>query len=186
MALAGEHLTRDLTQVLRCPWESAEQLKKTYGVAVSSMAPLEETVEIQAFGNPPEKTIQTRHVAEILQARCEEILQEIEVELRRTKTLERIAAGLVLTGGTSSLEGLCQLASQKLRLPARIGYPTRFENIPEEFSSPPFATSVGLLEYALHESNLSIQNTTKQHSSNIAWGGVGRRLRDFGKGFLPQ
>ena len=186
LALAGEHLTRDLTQVLRCPWESAEQLKKTYGVAVSSMAPLEETVEIQAFGNPPEKTIQTRHVAEILQARCEEILQEIEVELRRTKTLERIAAGLVLTGGTSSLEGLCQLASQKLRLPARIGYPTRFENIPEEFSSPPFATSVGLLEYALHESNLSIQNTTKQHSSNIAWGGVGRRLRDFGKGFLPQ
>ena len=92
----------------------------------------------------------------------------------------------MLTGGTSNLEGLCQLASEKLRLPARIGYPTSFKNTPDYLGSPPFATSVGLLEYALHESNLSIQNITKQHTNNIAWGGVGRRLRDFGKGFLPQ
>ena len=121
LPIAGSHMTHDLARVLRCPWESAESVKCQHGAAFASEEQGSETVEIQAFGTQTRKDVPLRHVCEILQARAEEILEMIALELKRAGYYDRIAAGLVLTGGASLLRGFPEIAEAKLGIPARLG-----------------------------------------------------------------
>ena len=184
LPIAGTQLTHDLARVLRCPWESAERLKCDSGHAQGSSELAEETVEIHAFGTHSEKSVSVLHVSEILQARCDEILEMVALELKRAGYLEKIAAGLVLTGGTSCLPGLAELAETRLDIPARIGVPSGCSGLTELIDSPAYATATGLVTYSLRGGDGIPQ--TSGAVLEPAGPGLLRRLATFGKALMPQ
>ncbi len=184
LPIAGSHLTADLARVLRCPWESAETVKCTVGAAYADPSMAGETVEIQAFGTQSIKLVPLDHVCAILQARTEEILEMIGVELKRVGYLDRIAAGLVLTGGSSQLRGLPEVAESRLDLPARLGRPHGYTGLSDLIGTPAFATSIGLVRYAL------AHRERPGELPGPAFDGRGRGLLDrilsIGRSLIPQ
>lgn len=185
LPIAGSHLTHDLARVLRCPWESAEELKIRHGAAVADGSG-GESVEIQAFGSHPRKVVALGHVCEILQARSEEILEMVGIELKRTHYLDRLAAGIVFTGGAAQLSGLADLAEARLGLPARVGRPQRHTGLSELVSTPQFATAVGLVESALGPGNRLAEPSQPRFELDIHARGIFRRLAGIGRSLMPQ
>ncbi|HNM77994.1 MAG TPA: cell division protein FtsA, partial [Tepidiformaceae bacterium] len=184
LPIAGSQLTNDLARVLRCPWEAAEQLKCTVGAAYADPS-MHETVDIQAFGTQAKKTVDLRHVCEILQARSEEILEMVAVELKRVGFYDRLAAGIVLTGGTSQLKGLAEVAEARLAIPARVARPSGYSGLSDLIGSPAFATSIGLVEYALSGRERVVE-AAPGPSFDVPVGGIFRRLASLGRALMPQ
>ncbi len=154
LPLGGNHVTRDLVVGLRCPYHSAEEAKEVFGHALPSQVPAGDEVLIEAFGAERERTFPRRRISEIIQARCEEILEMIVTEVRRQTDPGLISAGLVLTGGTARLPGFDLLAEQVTGLPARIGTPGHIFGLVDELHDPAFATGVGLLQWAVGEQEM--------------------------------
>ena len=184
LPIAGSQLTNDLARVLRCPWEAAEQLKCSVGAAYADPTH-HETVEIQAFGTQSRKNVDLRHVCEILQARSEEILEMVAVELKRVGYYDRLAAGLVLTGGTAQLKNLAEVAEARLGVPARLGQPGRYSGLSDLIGTPSFATSIGLVEYALSGRERAVESAGGP-SFEVHAGGFFRRIAQFGRALMPQ
>jgi cell division protein FtsA len=184
LPIAGSHLTHDLARVLRCPWESAEEMKCKHGAAFADPSMNGETVEIQAFGTQTQKHVPLIHVCEILQARSEEILEMVALELKRAGYLDKLAAGLVLTGGTSQLRGLAEMAEARLGIPARLGKPHGYFGLSDLIGTPAYATSIGLVEYALGGKERVAEAQGAHFEMPV--GGFFRRLASLGKALMPQ
>ncbi|MGI8926016.1 MAG: cell division protein FtsA [Tepidiformaceae bacterium] len=183
LPIAGSQLTNDLARVLRCPWESAETVKCEYGAAFVERESERETVEIQAFGTNTRKAVTLGHICEILGARTEEILEMVALELKRAGYLDRLAAGLVLTGGTSMLRGLPEMAEARLGIPARLGRPHGYSGMTDLIGTPAFATSIGLVEYALRGRE---RLPEARPSFEVPGRGVWRRIASVGRALMPQ
>ncbi|MFN0145706.1 MAG: cell division protein FtsA [Dehalococcoidia bacterium] len=185
LPIAGTHLTHDLARVLRCPWESAEELKCVHGAAYPGAVEAEK-VEIRAFGTHPQKVVLLSHVCEILQARTEEILEMVALELKRVGYFDKVAAGLVLTGGSSQLRGLAELAETRLGLPARLGLPGGYHGLADLIGTPAYATAIGLVEYALQGRERPAEAISGTNFDRQPAGGFFRRLADIGRALMPQ
>jgi cell division protein FtsA len=183
LPLAGSHMTKDLAQMLRCPWESAEHLKCTYGSAIADPRFDNETVEIESFGTQAKKSVKLGFVNEVLQARCEEILDAIEIELKRTGYLDRLAAGLVLTGGGSELRNIAELAEARLGLPARVGRPYGYTGLSDLIATPAYATVVGLIEHTIQGARTVVESPAPAFQSTGS--GFWQQLVRFGRGLKP-
>ncbi len=155
LPVGGYHLTHDLVAGLRAPYSAAEAMKVSYGSCMPSRVDAEEIVEIDAFGGQRTKEVPRRRMAEILQARVEEILEMIYIDVKRAGFDDMVAAGLVLTGGTAALPGIVELSELVLRLPVRTGIPRRIHGLADSINSPAYATSVGLLHWAIAENGHS-------------------------------
>ncbi|HEX6030318.1 MAG TPA: cell division protein FtsA [Tepidiformaceae bacterium] len=184
LPIAGSHLTHDLARVLRCPWESAEEVKCQYGAAYADPEMARENIEIHAFGTQTQKSVPLSHVCEILQARSEEILEMIAGELKRAGYLDRLAAGLVLTGGSSQLRGLAEMAEMRLGIPARIGKPHGYSGLSDIIGTPAYATSIGLVEYALGDRARTAEPVSA--GFEVPVGGFFRRIASLGRALMPQ
>lgn len=184
LPIAGSHLTHDLARVLRCPWESAETVKCTRGAAYADPELANESVEIHAFGTQSTKQVPLSHVCEILQARTEEILEMVALELKRVGYLDRIAAGLVLAGGTSQLRGLAEVAENRLGIPARLGRPHGYSGLTDLIGTPAFATSIGLVEHAFGGRERVVE--TAGPAFEMPVGGFIRRIASIGRALMPQ
>jgi cell division protein FtsA len=181
LPIAGSHFTHDLARMLRCPWESAEAAKCEFGAAY----PCEDTsemVEIEAFGTQAVKQVALAHIGEILQARAEEVLDMVALELRKVRLFDRVAAGLVLTGGGSQLRGFPEVAEAHLKLPARLGRPKGFSGMSDLIGTPAFATSIGLVEHSLREDD--VYEPTP--GFDVGAGGLFKRIASLGKALMPQ
>ncbi len=149
LPVGGYHLTHDLVAGLRAPFSHVEQAKLNFGSVLPSQIDAEETVELEAFGGQRVKEVSRRRIAEILQARAEEVLEMIYIDVKRAGFDDMIAAGLVLSGGTASLHGIAELAELVLRIPVRTGVPQGIHGLADSLNSPAYATSVGLLHWAM-------------------------------------
>ncbi len=149
LPVGGGHISRDLVIGLRTPYHAAEEAKETFGNALPSAVPADQTIEIESFGAERRREYSRRHLCEIIQARTEEILEMVVTEVKKTVDLHMISAGLVLTGGTARLPGIDLLAEQVVGLPARVGYPGRIFGLVDELLDPAYATAVGLLQWAV-------------------------------------
>jgi len=185
LPLAGSHITQDLARVLRCPWESAETLKRVHGCAFVHASLNGQSVEIQAFGTQSSKHVALTHVAEIIQARIDEVLEVTAIELKRAGYLDRIAAGLVLTGGTSELPGLAEFAEARLGIPVRVGQPRGYSGLSELVNTPAYATALGLADFLLGDRDRVIQ-LGGYATTTRPGGGLLRRLAAFGRALLPE
>jgi cell division protein FtsA len=143
--IAGDQVTNDIAMALRTPKDSAEDIKKAYACALTQLAPLDENIEIASTGNRPVRLISRQNLAEIVGPRYEELLLLIQDELTRTRFVELIPAGVVLTGGSSKVRGLVELAEEVFHMPVRIGIPQSITGLGEVINNPVYSTSVGLL-----------------------------------------
>lgn len=149
LALGGNNLTNDIAFGLRTPMTAAESIKLKYSCALADLIQEDESIEVPSVGGRDSRTLSKRVLADICEPRCEEILALVDQELVKSGFKNMIAAGTVLTGGTSLIEGLPDLADQILDLPVRIGYPAGIGGLTDVVNSPIYATAVGLLLYGV-------------------------------------
>jgi cell division protein FtsA len=184
LPVGGNHITRDLVIGLRCPYQAAEDAKELYGHALPSAVDPEETVELDVFGAEGRKAVERRRIAEIVQARIEEICEMIMREVRRAVHDDILSAGLVLAGGTANLNGIADLAEQVTGLPARVGAPRNLQGLVDVLCDPAYAASVGVLQWAVHELESGVWQT--QRRSFSVTGDLWQRLTRWVRVLLPE
>lgn len=148
--IGGDHLTNDLVVGLRTSAREADQLKRKYGACMVSMVSPEEQIEIPSVGGRPPRPMPRQVMAQILEPRVEELYELVKAELTRSGYQELLAAGLVITGGSSLLEGMVELAEEIFDMPVRMGRPDGVGGLVDVVSSPMYATGVGLIRYGFH------------------------------------
>jgi len=175
VALAGNHITNDISMGLRTPLEEAEKIKKRYGCALTSLVQKDETIEVPSVGGRNPRVLSRQTLAEIIEPRVEEILTLVHHEVMKTGYANLIASGIILTGGTAVLEGLPELAEQIFNLPVRRGIPIGIGGLVDLVNSPMYATGVGLVLYgSKHET----QSRFKIGEANI-FSKVTHRMREW-------
>lgn len=147
LALAGNHITSDISLGLRTPNEEAEKLKTKYGCAMASMVDKNETIEVPSVGGRKNRILSRQTLAEIIEARVEEILSLVHGEIIRSGYQNILAGGVVLTGGSAILDGIPDLGEQIFNLPVRRGGPAGVGGLMDLVNSPIYATGVGLVLY---------------------------------------
>ena len=149
LALGGNHLTSDVAIGLRTPMADAEKIKIKYGCAMTSMIKGDETIDVPSVGGRPSRVLTRQILAEIVEPRAEEIFGLVGREIKRTGYEDRIASGIVITGGSSMMKGMVEVAERVLDLPVRRGAPIDLGGLSDVVNSPMYATGVGLILYAL-------------------------------------
>ena len=147
VSLAGSHITSDISMGLRTPLEEAEKIKIRYGCCLASMVRKDETIEVPSVGGRKPRVLSRQTLAEIIEPRVEEILTLVQDEVARTGFGNLIASGMILTGGSTILEGMPELAEQIFNLPVRRGTPIGIGGLVDMVNSPMYATGVGLVLY---------------------------------------
>ena len=174
LPLGGQNLTNDIAFGLRTPMVSAEKIKVKYGCALSEIVQGDEIIEVPSVGGREPRKLSRHVLAEICEPRMEEILTLVDQELVRSGYKNLIGAGIVLTGGTSLIEGCQELGEQIFGLPTRVGYPRGVGGLKDVVNSPKFATAVGLLNYGaekedcdVHFSSASTPNRESSMFKNV-------------------
>ncbi|MEM7347023.1 MAG: cell division protein FtsA [Chloroflexota bacterium] len=145
----GEQLTNDVAVGLRTPFNTAEEIKIKYGHALSHTIMPNEMVRANVFGEDGQQQVSRQFLAEIIEARAEEMFEMILQEIKRSGYDGLLPAGLVLCGGTAGLPGLRDLARDVMGLPVRVGEPQNLRGLVDTLQNPAFATSVGLLAWGI-------------------------------------
>lgn len=151
LPLGGNHITNDIAAGLRTPASCAEEIKRRYGCAMTSLVQSSETIEVPSTGGREPRVLSRHVLAEIIEPRLEEIFNLVHRELIRSGFDEFLTSGIVLCGGSVLLEGMPELAEQTFNLPVRRGYPTGVGGLVDVVNSPAFATGVGLVLYGARE-----------------------------------
>ncbi len=166
----GEQISRDIAVGLRTPFDVAEEVKIKYGHALSQPIMPEEMIKINVFGEDGQQQVSRQFLAEIIEARVEEIFELILKEIKRSGYDGLLPAGVVLCGGTAELSGIRDLAREVLGLPVRIGAPQNLQGLVDTLQSPAFATSVGLLNWGVKHDLTRIARQPTNHSLKMpAW-----------------
>jgi cell division protein FtsA len=167
--VGGSHFTHDVAVGLRTPQVSAEILKKKHGCAVATLVSEEEIVEVEGVGGRKVRTIARKELAHILEARAEECLNMIANDIRMSGLQPVLGSGIVLTGGTSGLDGLVEMGEFVFDIPVRRGYPKTMGGLKDVVKGGEFATAIGLLMYAV---DLRKDFYIRKESSPMFSGGV--------------
>ncbi|MBS0399592.1 MAG: cell division protein FtsA [Proteobacteria bacterium] len=155
--IAGDQVTNDIAVSMRTPTQYAEDIKIRYACAPSQLANPDETIAVPSVGDRPPRRLARQTLAEIVEPRYEELFALIRDELRRSGFEESVAAGIVLTGGSSKMEGAIELAEEVFHMPVRLGIPQYVSGLVDVVSNPIHATGVGLLLYA--KNNIDLQRS---------------------------
>jgi len=148
LPIGGQHLSTDLAIGLRTPQNEAEKLKIRYGQALAEQVLDDEMVQVPSVGDRPARSLSRKLLAEIIEPRVEEMFDLVSRELKRTGYEGMLAAGAVITGGTSLLNGILEAAERVLDLPVRRGVPNGVGGLRDIVSNPMYATGVGLILHA--------------------------------------
>jgi len=178
LALGGNHVTSDIAHGLRLPISQAEKIKLKFGHALQSSVNPEEQFTVRSFGGDGPTRIDRIELANIIEARMEEIFYMVLQEIKRSGYDGLLPAGIVITGGSSLMPGTRQLASQVMGLPTRIAKPQNLVGLADQLDSPAYSTSVGLLEWALlmSETDQYIDRPRTRRSDNW-WDNIKDLLR---------
>ncbi|HQO38865.1 MAG TPA: cell division protein FtsA [Spirochaetota bacterium] len=143
------HVTNDISIGLRTSIESAEMIKKKFGCADLSLVDSAEMVEVPSVGGRAPRRLFRQELTQIIQPRMSEIMEMIDHELVRSGKKEMLAAGVVLTGGGSMLDGSVEAAERVFNMPVRIGIPGDIAGLKDVVATPQYANGVGLLKYGV-------------------------------------
>ncbi len=149
--MGGNHLTSDLAIGLRTAPEDAEKIKLQYGVASSQLLNEDENIEVPSVGGRPSRVMPRNIVAEILSPRVEEMFDMVRREIRRAGYDGMLVAGGVLTGGTSLLPGMADVAEHVLNLSVRLGCPLGVGGLRDIVQNPMYSTAVGLIVHSMSQ-----------------------------------
>jgi cell division protein FtsA len=145
LPVGGAALTHDLVRGLSLPHGEANRVKEGFALAMASMADPRETVEVPGPAPGQRRLVARELIAHVVEHRLEEILELAESQLGRAGLLHRLAAGIVLTGGTSAVPGIVELAQQVFAAPVRLGVPGEgLGGLADSVGRPRFACASGL------------------------------------------
>ncbi|BDV44454.1 cell division protein FtsA [Geotalea uraniireducens] len=182
LSLGGNHLTNDIAVGLRTPMAEAEKIKQKYGCCLTSIVGKDETIEVPSVGGRKPRVLSRQLLAEILEPRVEEIFTLVNREIVKSGFEDLIASGVVITGGTTILEGMPELAEQVFNLPVRRGLPQQIGGIVDVVNSPVYATGVGLVVYG--SKNIGIREFPTAQTDENMFRRVTRRMKEwFGEFF---
>ena len=174
--IAGDQVTNDIAIALRIPTKHAEEIKIQYGTALPATVTDDEIIELPSVGDRPARSIPRKTLAEVIEARYEELFKLAFKEITRSGFAELISAGVVLTGGAAKVEGAQTLAEGIFQAPIRIGKPSAVIGHHDIVNNPVYATSVGLLVYGNKQRlNLREGGNTQQH-------GIWSRMKNWFQG----
>ena len=152
--IAGDQVTNDIAMALRTPTQYAEDIKIRYACALTQfVADLDETIKVPSVGDRPPRDLSRQSLAEIVEQRYVELLGLVQAELRRSGYEDLIAAGIVLTGGSSKMKGMVELTEEIFHVPVRLGSPVGITGLKDVAENPIHATGVGLLHYGFKQLN---------------------------------
>ena len=143
--IAGDQVTNDIAVAMRTPTQYAEEIKIKYACALRQLANPDDTIEVPSVGDREPRRLSRQTLAEVVEPRYEELLSLVHAELRRSGFEDLVAAGVVLTGGSSKMEGVVDLAEEVFHMPVRLGLPQHITGLVDVVRNPIHATGVGLL-----------------------------------------
>jgi len=161
--IAGDQVTNDIAVALRTPTQAAEDIKKRFGCALIQLAHSDETIEAPSVGDRPPRRLARQTLAEVIEPRVEELFELVKSELRRSGFEELIGSGIVLTGGTSKMDGIVELAEEVFHVPVRLGMPGEIAGLSQVVKNPIYSTGVGLIQFGLQ--NQASQERDKPRES---------------------
>ncbi len=167
--IGGSHITNDIAIGLRTSIDVAEKVKINYGSALPDEISKKEQINLAEIDQNEEGEASRHHVAEIIEARLEEIFTLVDKELRKTGRSGMLPAGAVLVGGGAKLPGAVDVAKRILRLPAQTGFPTELGGIVDKVDEPGFVTAVGLALWGLEESGVRSSSVRKTVEKMKGW-----------------
>ncbi len=180
LPIGSDHITSDIAIGLRTSIETAERVKIEHGSASSKDVKKEE-IHLGELGAEHDETVGKKFIAEIIEARVEEIFEKLDKELKKIDRSGRLPAGIILTGGGSKLNGLVEKAKTELRLPAALGYPINVSSITDRTNDIAFSTAVGLVVWGHHAAEAG-KNGAGAKFHNLQ---VGSKIKKFLKSLLP-
>ncbi|MBS7325174.1 MAG: cell division protein FtsA [Thiopseudomonas sp.] len=149
--VAGDQVTNDIAMALRTPTQYAEEIKIRYACALAKLAQADETIKVPSVGDRAPRNLSRQALAEVVEARYEELFQLIHAKIRNSGYEDMMPAGIVLTGGTAQMEGAVELAEEVFHMPVRVGGPQGVKGLSDLIRSPMNSTAVGLLLYGLEK-----------------------------------
>jgi len=151
LPIGSEHITADVAIGLRTSIDVAEKIKLNCASASPKEYKKDDKVNLSDYGTEDDEAVSLKYVAEIVEARCEEILEKVEKELRSVGRSGMLPAGVVLTGGGAKLPGIVDLAKRKLKLPVSLGYPLNVTSITDRVNDLSFSTAIGLVQWGIND-----------------------------------
>lgn len=176
--IAGDQVTNDIAVALRTPTQYAEEIKIKYACALTQLASIEETIEVPSVGDRQPRRLARQTLAEVVEPRYEELYTLIQAELRRSGFEDLCAAGVVITGGSSKMEGAVELAEEIFHMPVRLGYPQFIAGLVDVVRNPIYSTGVGLLLFGYK--NRALRETEARMGGGLR--GVLKRMRSWFQG----
>jgi cell division protein FtsA len=159
--IAGDQITNDIAMALRTPTADAEAIKVRHGVALRQLADPNEMIEVPGIGERAPRVMSRQTLAEVIEPRVEELFSLVQQVLRESGFEELLSSGIVLTGGSSVMQGMVELGEEIFHMPVRVGVPKYAGGLAEVVRSPRYATAVGLLLEGvaqMHEGRMSRQS----------------------------
>lgn len=178
------HVTNDLAIGLRTSVDTAEKVKLAYGQAATREVKKDVEIDLSKIDRGEEGRVSSKHVAEIIEARLEEIFDLVNKELKYIGKDGQLPAGAILTGGGAKIPGIVELAKKQLRLPVIIGLPGSVATVIDRVDDPSFATGVGLVLWA-HEYLLGSSRTVNKFAKKVLENETMNKMRKWFKSFLP-
>lgn len=179
--VGGAHFTNDISVGLRTPQFAAEELKKKHGTAVASIVSEDDIVEVEGVGGRKARTIPRRELSHIIEARAEECLGMIANNVRMSGLQPALGSGVVITGGTSSMDGIIEMGEFIFDIPVRRGFPVPVGGLKDVVKGGEFATSIGLLMHGLEMKRdyYSRKESGSMFSSNQSFDGFSSKVKKF-------
>lgn len=181
LPVGSDYITNDLAIGLKVDIDIAEKIKVDYGHCVSKDIPKREKIDLANVGATENEVISHRFVAEIIEARTEEILLKINEELLKIDRSGRLPAGIVFTGGGAKVSGIVELSKEVLSLPASLGYPMYVTGGQGNAHDISFSVALGLVKWG---ANLHT-DTKKTYSRNNGSNKILKGVQDVFKSLMP-
>ncbi|AFV00695.1 cell division protein FtsA [Simiduia agarivorans] len=164
--IAGDQVTNDIAMALRTPTAHADEIKIKYACALAKLAGADETIKVPSVGDREPRELSRQALAEVVEPRYDELFTLVQAELRRSGYEDLVAAGIVLTGGTSKMEGVVELAEEIFHMPVRLGAPQNVRGLSDIVNNPIYSTGVGLLFYGMKQQEGKPVNGTKDKGNS--------------------
>ena len=175
--IAGDQVTNDIAVALRTPTQFAEEIKIKYACALRQLTHLDETIEVPSVGDRQPRRLSRQILADVVEPRYSELFELVQAEIRRSGFENIIAAGIVITGGGSKMEGLMELAEEVFHMPVRQGMPQHIKGLVDVVKNPIYATGVGLLIYGQQDAGHHREKKVNGFSSLL------ERMKSWFSGF---
>lgn len=157
LPLGGNNITNDIAVGLKTPYDEAEKIKKRYGYAIMDLVNDEEMIKVPSRGNRKNRFVSRKILAEIIEPRVEEIFKMVKEDIETAGYADLISSGIVITGGSSLMEGMIEFGEEIFNIPIRRGEPMGIGGLVDVVSNPAYSTGVGLILYALRKNDNHIE-----------------------------